>query len=316
MKMVDPEIESAWPNSCYAVCSEPSRGKSGNMDLRLLNRSLGSGLLLRCAAIVVVCCSVSAPDAHATVFDWPSMPGWTAAEPTINGPPQTVDYSSTGQNISVTMANSGATWNAGYPQVVAGGTGPFNGGTTNNGLIVQPVSQISNATNIQFTINFGGPVTDVSFQIWDIDATVEVSGNGFIDLISHLQATAAGGGTVFPDIVDNTHTSNAGTTFNFINGSGAGLTIRGDPAQLSGATNNTDEGTLSITFSQPITQISFWYSNDTSGSLTTQTIGIGPLTYTIVPEVVPSGAVSLLCGVAASVVEIRRRRRRLSDRHR
>jgi len=265
--------------------------------------------------MVAACCSLLAPSARGTVFDWPSAPGWTAGQPTINGPDQTVDYSSTGQNVSVTLSNTGATWNAGYPQVVAGGTGPFNGGTTNNGLILQPGGQTSNATYIQFTINFNNPggVTNVSFQIWDIDATVDVSGNGFIDLISHLQATAVGGGTLFPNIVDNTHTNNPGTTYNFINGSGAGLTIRGNPAQPSGATNNTDQGTVNITFAQPITQLSFWYSNDASGSLTTQTIGIGPLTYDILPEISPSWAVALVCVIAASVMELRRRRHRLSD---
>src|ERR1700730_5633086 len=286
------------------------------MDLpRLVITTFGTRTLLRGAAMVAACCSLLAPSARGTVFDWPAAPGWTAGQPTINGPDQTVDYSSTGQNVSVTLSNTGATWNAGYPQVVAGGTGPFNGGTTNNGLILQPGGQTSNATYIQFTINFNNPggVTNVSFQIWDIDATVDVSGNGFIDLISHLQATAVGGGTLFPNIVDNTHTNNPGTTYNFINGSGAGLTIRGNPAQPSGATNNTDQGTVNITFAQPITQLSFWYSNDASGSLTTQTIGIGPLTYDILPEISPSWAVALVCVIAASVMELRRRRHRLSD---
>jgi hypothetical protein len=280
--------------------------------LRLVVRTFGTRTLLRRSAMVATYCLVVAPSAQGTLFDWPSMPGWTAGEPTINGPAQTVDYTSAGHDISVTIANTGATWNPGYPQVVPGGTGPFNGGTTNNGLILQPGSQTSNNTFIQITINFLNPggVTDVSFQIWDIDATVDINGNGFIDLISQLQAVAVGGGTLFPDIVDNTHTSNPGVTYNFINGSGPGLTIRGDPAQLGGAANATDQGTLNITFSQPITQISFWYSNDASGSLTTQTIGIGPINFTNVPEISPSWAVALLCVIASSVVELRRRRHR------
>jgi hypothetical protein len=280
------------------------------MDLlRLVVRAFASRPLMRRAAMVAACWSVVTPSAQGTLFDWPSMPGWTAGQPPIGGS-QTVDYSSAGHDISVTIANTGATWNSGYPQVVPGGTGPFNGGTSNNGLILQPGAQTSTATYIQLTITFANPVTDVSFQIWDIDATVDINGNGFIDLISQLQAVAVGGGTLFPDIVDNTHTSNAGTPYNFINGSGPGLTIRGDPAQPGGAANNTDQGTLSITFSQPITEISFWYSNDASGSLTTQTIGIGPITFTNVPEISPSWAVALLCVVAASVAELRRRRQR------
>jgi hypothetical protein len=224
-----------------------------------------------------------------------------------------VDYSSTGQNISVTIANTGATWNGGYPQVAAGGTGFVNGGTTNNGLIVQPGTQTSTGTFIQLTINFNNPggVNNVSFQLWDIDATVDASGNGFIDTITHLQATAVAGGTLLPDTVDNVHTTNPGTSYNFINGSGPTLNITGDPLQPVGAANGTDSGTVNITFSQPITQLSFWYSNSATGSLTTQTIGIGPLTYSILPETSPGWAVVLVC-IAALALEFGRRRRKSS----
>lgn len=280
---------------------------------------LGPGAPLgRAAGVAASCWLIIAitPNARATtIFNWPTAPGWTAGQPTINGPDQTVDYSSTGQNISVTIANTGATWNGGYPQVVANGTGSFNGGTTNNGLILQPGAQTSNATYIQLTINFNNPggVTNVSFQIWDVDSTVDGSGNGFIDSITHLQANAVAGGTLFPDTIDNIHTSNPGTTYNFITGSGPTLAITGDPTQPSGAANNTDQGTVNITFAQPITQISFWYSNVAGGSLTTQTIGIGPLSYDILPESAPTWLVALI-GAAASVLELGRRRTNISEK--
>jgi hypothetical protein len=271
------------------------------------------GLLRRGAVVGALSWVVIAfsPTAQGTVFDWPTSPGWTAGQPTINGPAQTVDYSSTGQNISVTIANTGATWNGGYPQVAAGGTGFVNGGTTNNGLIVQPGAQTSTGTYIQLTINFNNPggVNNVSFQLWDVDATVDASGNGFIDKITHLQATAVSGGTLFPDTVDNTHTSNPGTSYNFITGSGPTLSITGDPAQSAGAANGTDEGTVNISFLQPITQISFWYSNSATGSLTTQTIGVGPLTYSILPETSPRWPVALVC-MAALALEFGRCRRK------
>jgi hypothetical protein len=276
-------------------------------------RIFGPRALLRRIAVVGVLSWVAvvfSPTAQGTVFDWPTTPAWTAGQPTINGPAQTVDYSSTGQNISVTIANTGATWNGGYPQV-AGGAGFVNGGTPDNGLLVQPGAQTSTATYIQLTINFNNPggVNNVSFQLWDIDATVDASGNGFIDTITHLQAAAVGGGTLFPDSIDNNHTSNPGTSYNFITGSGSTLSIIGDPSQPSGAANGTDQGTVNITFLQPITQISFWYSNSAGGSLTTQTIGIGPLTYSILPETSPGWAVVLVC-MAALVLEFGRRRRK------
>jgi|HubBroStandDraft_4_1064222.scaffolds.fasta_scaffold08537_3 hypothetical protein len=282
--------------------------------LGFLMRIFALGGLLRHGAVVGALSWVViafSPTAQGTVFDWPTSPGWTAGQPTINGPDQTVDYSSTGQNISVTIANTGATWNGGYPQVAAGGTGFVNGGTTNNGLIVQPSAQTSTSTYIQLTINFNNPggVNNVSFQLWDVDATVDASGNGFIDKITHLQATAVSGGTLFPDTVDNTHTNNPGTSYNFITGSGSTLSITGDPSQPSGAANGTDEGTVNISFLQPITQISFWYSNSAGGSLTTQTIGIGPLTYSILPETSPRWPVALVC-MAALALEFGRRRRK------
>lgn len=273
-------------------------------------RIFGPGGLLRRIAVVGVLSGVVvafSPTARGTVFDWSPTLGWTAGQPTINGPVQTVDYSSTGQDISVSIANTGATWNGGYPQVAAGGTGFVNGGTTNNGLIIQPGAQTSTGTFLQFTINFNNPggVNNVSFQLWDIDATVDASGNGFIDTITHLQATAVAGGTLFPDTIDNTHTSNPGIAYNFITGSD----ITGNSAQAAGAANGADEGTVNITFLQPITQISFWYSNSATGSLTTQTIGIGPLTYSILPETSPGWAVATVC-TAAVALEFGRRRRK------
>jgi hypothetical protein len=272
-------------------------------------RIFGPGGLLRRGAVVGALSWVVvafSPTAQGTVFDWPTSPGWTAGQPTTGGPDQTVDYSSTGQNISVTIGNTGATWNGGFPQVAAGGTGFVNGGTTNNGLIVQPGAQTSTGA-LQFTINFNNPggVNNVSFQLWDIDATVDASGNGFIDTITHLQALGVGGTILLPDTVDNTHMSNPGTLYNFISGSN----ITGDPSQPAGAANGTDQGTVNITFSQAITQISFWYSNSATGSLTTQTIGIGPLTYSIVPETSPGWAVTTVCMVALALEFGRRRRK-------
>jgi hypothetical protein len=247
------------------------------------------------------------PAARGQVFDWPTSPGWTAGQPTINGPDQTVDYSSTGQNISVTLSNTGATWNTGYPQVAANGTGYVNGGTTNNGLILQPIAQTTTSTYIQLTINFNNPggVNNVSFQIWDVDGQADASNNGYIDAITHLQAIAVGGEILFPDLVDNTHTSNPGTPYNVITGSGATLAITGDPNLP--AANGTDEGTVNIGFSQAITQISFWYSNATTGALTGQTVGISPITYSILPETSPRWALAAVC-MAAIALELRRRR--------
>jgi hypothetical protein len=267
-------------------------------------------------AAVILGFLLSSTACRADVFNWPTTPAWTAGSPP-DGNSQTVDYSSTGQAISVTLANFGGpgmTWNSGFPQVETNGTGIWNGGfpagSGVNGLILQPGSQTSNATYIQVTINFTNPggANNVSFQLWDIDATVDGSGNGFIDTIKNLQGITPLGATVYPTSVDNIHTSNPGIAYNNITGSGAGLVIAGDTVTNSAA-NNTDQGTVNIAFSQAVTSISFEYSNGASGSLTTQTMGIGPISFTPVPEVNPSNAALLLCGGVMGFGLLRRRSR-------
>ncbi len=182
-----------------------------------------------------------------SLFSWPTTPAWTTLSPTP-GNTQTVNYSSTGQNISVSIFNSnpGATWNTGYPNTYANGTGVVNGGTTNNGLIYYAKSQATTSGFIQTTINFNYPegVDNVSFQIWDVDK----SAGQFIDTLTNLQATAVGGGVVYPTTLNNTHTSNPGTNYNQITGSGATLKISG----LAAASDTTDQGTINVGFSQAL----------------------------------------------------------------
>lgn len=263
---------------------------------------------LRAIALLSLVSVFSIWNANAAVFSWPTTPGWTAGQPTINGPSQTVDYSSTGQAISVTIANTGATWNSGFPQVAANGSGYVNGGTTANGLIIQPGAETSNATHIAVTVNFNNPggVTNVQFQLWDIDATVDSSGNGFVDRVSQIQAVAVGGGTTYAT-ASNAHTSNPATVYNTISGAGATLALTGDTT-TNGATNNTDQGTVTISFASAITSFSFWYSNAATGSLSQQTMGLGPISYAMLPEISPAWPVALLCLLAVAAEGYRRRR--------
>lgn len=250
---------------------------------------------------------VSSVACHADLFNWPTTPVWTAGSPT-DGNSQTVDYGPT-PAISVTVTNMGGpgmTWGA-APQVESEGsypfTGGYNAGSGVNGLILQANSQTSNSTYIQLTINFNNPggATNVSFQLWDIDAIVDGSGNGFIDTIKNLQGTAPGG-PVYP-----TSVTRAVPGYNIISGSGAGLTIMGDTSQPSGAANTTNQGTVNIQFSQPVTSISFQYSNGASGSLNQQTLGVGPITFTPVPEVNSSNAALIICGSLLGFGWFRRR---------
>jgi len=256
-----------------------------------------------------------------TTFNWPTTPAWTAGSPD-DGASQTVDYTSTGQPISVTVTNMtgnapGGTWNSGYPQVESNGSGGNNGvnggtGIGVNGLLLQPGAEATTSGYIQVTVNFNYSlgVKNVSFQFWDIDATVDGSGNGFIDTIKNLQATAVGGGTVYP-----TSVSSEVAGYNIISGSGATLTIAGDPSQPSGASNSTNQGTINVSFSQAVSSISFQYSNGATGSRTTQTMGVGPISFDIVPEVNSASAALMLCGGVMGFGLLRRRSRGAERSH-
>ena len=275
----------------------------------MLNRTALAQRLCLMAAVVLGL-MLSSSVCRAVVFSWPTTPAFTAGSPGI-GASSTVDYfPSGGGAVSVTLTNTGATWNTGFPQVAAGGTGFVNGGTTSNGLILQPISESTTATYVQVTINFmyTGGANNISFQLWDVDATSVGAANGYIDTITNIQGTAVGGGTVFATTLDNTHTSNPGTAYNIITGSGATAVVTG---QIPAA-NGTDQGTVNIGFSQTVSSISFQYLNTAATTRTQQTLGVGPITFTGIgtafPEVNSSGTALMLCGGVMGFARFRRRR--------
>lgn len=252
----------------------------------------------------------SASTTRGATFSWPTPPVWTTLSPGIGGS-QTIDYfPTTAQGVAVTIQNTGAVWNTGYPVVAAGGTGFVNGGLAVNGLILQPISESTTATYVQVTINFmyTGGANNISFQLWDVDATSMGAANGYIDTITNIQATTTGGATVYPTTINNTHTSNPATAYNTITGSGATLTVTGNVP----ATNNTDQGTVNIGFSQTVTSVTFRYLNTAGTTRTQQTLGIGPVTFTGIgtafPEVGSAAGALALCGGLAAGGRFRRRR--------
>jgi hypothetical protein len=232
---------------------------------------------------------------YGTIFDWPSG-GWTAGSP---APGQTVSQSFTSINpndISLSInnngnSNQGGTWQSGYPQISAS---PLTGGFTGIQAVQLYVSsQTSNASYIRTTVTFDTSVINLSFEIWDVDA---IAGQ-FADKISNIQALASGGSIVGPSSVTS------GTPgYNTISGIGLSTVVLG----TANAANNTDQGTIDITFSGPITQFSFdWSNNDPA--LGAQAIGLGSLTYTAVPETSTGWLVSLLSLVAVRFAVFQKR---------
>jgi hypothetical protein len=170
-------------------------------------------------------------------------------------------------------------------------TGGF---ASTNALQLYVVSQSSTSSYIRTTITFDSPVTSLSFQIWDVDS---VAGQ-FADKIFNIQALAVGGATVGPDSVTS---EVAG--YNTISGTGLGTVVLG----TANASNTTNQGTIDITFSGPITQFSFDWSNNDAG-LGAQAIALGSLNYAIVPEQSAGASAASLCLIAIALRELVRRK--------
>lgn len=242
--------------------------------------------------------AISISPANAVVLTWPSPPGWTAGAP---APGQTVSQNFTAvtpNDVNVAINNNGAnlvgaTWNAGYPAI---NSTLINGGMPGtNGIQLYLTSQSSTSSYVQLTITFANPVANLSFQIWDVDAS-----SAYADTISQIQGLAFGGGTIAADSI----TSAIGG-YNTITGSGLGTVVTGTAT----ASNTTNQGSIDITFSQPITELSFHYSNSDS-SLGSQGVALGPLTFVVVPETVPSWVIGLI-GVIIIGADLLVRRKRI-----
>lgn len=202
-------------------------------------------------------------------FDWPATPGWTAGVP---GPGQTASQNFTRaqtNGIVVAINNSGA----GVQGMV------WEGSQAAGGFITVTVS--------------GGAVNNLSFQISEGDAIAARA----IDRITNIQAIALGGGNIGPDSV-----TSAVPAFNTINGNGLGLAV----VRNGNASDSTNEGSIDIVFSGPLTQYSFQLDNNdpASGS---QATGLGSLTYTPAPEIDPSWIAAATCVVAAGLKLVRGR---------
>jgi hypothetical protein len=244
---------------------------------------------------------VASVQAVVVTFNWPAAPGWTVGTPTP-GQTKTQTFTSFYPNdITVAINNSGAgpqgvVFNGGYPQI---GTSPVTGGTGVNGLQLFASSSQVVGAYVQTTVSFLTPVTNLSFEIWDVDKNA----GSYIDKISNIQALTDLGATVGADSV-----TSAVPGFNSISGAGLSTVVLGTAT----AANNSNQGTIDIVFNGPITQFSFQWSNN-DPALGSQGIALGSLTYTPVPEFEPAYLVGVI-GLAAIGFDLRRRRSRRTRR--
>ena len=254
---------------------------------------LTANVLARAVAVFTLCASPAFIQA-ATTFNWPNPPGWTAGTPTTG---QTLSQSFTSvspNDISVSIYNSGVTNQAGYPAINS--TNTTGGFTGVNALQLYISSTPTFGNYLRTTVSFATPVINLSFQLWDVDA----SSGQFIDKVANIQALAEDGTTV-----GATSVTSAVPGYNTITGTGLSTVITG----TASASNTTNQGTINITFAGPITQFSFeWSNNDPARGQ--QAIGLGPLTYTIVPEAQSFCSVTAACLAAILCGRLRRRAER------
>jgi hypothetical protein len=252
----------------------------------------------RCCFFIFIIFLMSRLPLNASLtFDWPATPGWTAGTPSA-GQTKTQDFTSVNPNdITVSVNNSGTgalgmNFQGGYPQI---SSNPFTGGFSGvNGLELLATSSQAIGTYAKVTVSFATPVTNLSFQIWDVDA---VPGQ-FVDKIANIQALAQGGATVGADSVNS-----AVAGYNTVVGTGLATVVLG----TANANNGTNQGTINLTFNGPITQFSFEWSNN-DPALGQQGIALGPLTYTPVPEIAPPWSAAGACSMVIVFEFLRRRR--------
>jgi hypothetical protein len=268
-----------------------------------LKLSLGAKVPFRWGLVVAIEClglMLFIGDCRAATFNWPATPAWTAGAPTT-GNSVTKDYfPSTGQGISVTLTNSGDTWESGFPaREVVGSGATVTGGTANgtSSLQLGTSTTASTSSYVQVTINFNytGGANNISFNLWDVDWGGNTS---WIDQISNIQATAVGGGTVYP-------TTLTGSSANSVTGSGATARVTG----TSGSGQTSANGNVTIGFTQTVTSVSFRWANTAPTARTTQYIAVSPVTFTgigtPVPEVNSSVAALLLCSGVLGFARLR-----------
>lgn len=148
------------------------------------------------------------------------------------------------------------------------------GGTGGESLYLA-MNYTADTQAITITITFSAMVTNVSYSIFDIDFT----NNGFTDQIRTISATN-GTTTYAASITD----SGAGNTVNIANNNTTSATVTGDGTAAEG----TDDGNATFAFgANNVNSITFTYGNDpatTPADPSQQSIGLGDINFTIVPE--------------------------------
>ena len=252
------------------------------------------------AAVAFAC--LMAPQARALVLDWDSV-AWAQGS-LINS----YDVNGDGVNdVKVEITSQQANIWANDP--TSGEQAPTINQTMTGGLIPAQNSLMLAAnlkthsdTTIQISFSGGnGPLNtpgaaNVSFTLFDIDITTNS------DIISEIYGVAPDGTHIAPTI------TNVGSTAT-LTGTGLNQMLEGNSASA----NNSGNGNATISFGSTLIYDVFFTFSNTAGAPRYQDIGIGDITFTPVPEINPAVASAGSCLLAAGMLALIHRRRKVKS---
>lgn len=216
---------------------------------------------------------------HADTLDWNSV-NWSNED-------LTESFNVGGTTISFVI--SGDT--GGIENNSPNDTTQINGSSSTEQTLFLNTNHGNRNDDITITITFSQPVTNISFTIYDIDA----DSSSYVDQIRNVYGS---------DGVNTYAFSATGSSGNSVASSGTtSLTVTG----TSSINDDSDNGNATFSYTgAAVTTISFTYGNNTDTSLGdrppgnpgNQWIGLGDITYTVVPEPAVSMGAALLLGLA------------------
>lgn len=249
---------------------------------------------------IALCLMEGAPRAGAMVFDWDTL---TWAGGNLTGT-YDIDAANPGNDIKITIAGDTGFFNSGYPQNV---TDLQGGLPTAEKNLKTDLNWTANTMAITITIDFLYPLgADLAIiKLFDVDAglpqTVKIKGKDveipgtrdWQDVIKDIQATAWGGGTVYPTNVT------AGPA-SVVTGSGSTWLVTGVAGSPStGATSG--DGNVTIDFgTNLLTQVKYtWAAGaDSLSDPSLQFIGLYDFSFQPrIPEYHPGWISAGLCGL-------------------
>jgi hypothetical protein len=252
------------------------------------------------AATAFAC--LMAPQAHALVLDWDSV-AWAQGSLInsydVNGDTVddvTVKITSQQANIWANDPTSGQQAPT-VNQTMTGGLVPAQ-----NSLMLAANLHTKSDTTIQISFTGGNGAlntpgaANVSFTLFDIDITTNS------DIISEIYGVAPDGTHVAATI------TNIGSTVT-LTGSGLTQQLAGNAA----AANNSGNGNATISFGSTLIYDVFFTFSNTAGAPRYQDIGIGDITFTPVPEINPAVASAGSCLLAAGMLALIHRRRKVKS---